>query len=173
MRKKPAAASAKPSTRNSRSCKKKEDQEEKVELDATLTFSSREVLQHADFETMTADELAQSKALIKRMRLPIRDIRTRRFRADLHGARIDMRATMRASLREGGGLIDIKRCDWGWTLLGAGGAEIGRETEDTRAPEVDGILRQHINVLQVVATVRWKREHAGSNIGSARGREWR
>ncbi len=93
---------------------KKEDQEEKVELDATLTFSSREVLQHADFETMTADELAQSKALIKRMRLPIRDIRTRRFRADLHGARIDMRATMRASLREGGGLIDIKRRSPRW-----------------------------------------------------------
>ena len=93
---------------------KKEDQEEKVEMDATLTFSSREVLQHADFETMTADELAQSKALIKRMRLPIRDIRTRRFRADLHGARIDMRATMRASLREGGGLIDIKRRSPRW-----------------------------------------------------------
>lgn len=93
---------------------KKEDQEEKVELDATLTFSSREVLQHADFETMTADELAQSKALIKRMRLPIRDIRTRRFRADLRGARIDMRATMRASLREGGGLIDIKRRSPRW-----------------------------------------------------------
>jgi uncharacterized protein len=93
---------------------KKEDQEEKVEMDATLTFSSREVLQHADFETMTADELAQSKALIKRMRLPIRDIRTRRFRADLRGARIDMRATMRASLREGGGLIDIKRRSPRW-----------------------------------------------------------
>ena len=92
----------------------KEEQEEKVELDATLTFSSREVLQHADFETMTADELAQAKALIKRMRLPIRDIRTRRFRADLHGARIDMRATMRASLREGGGLIDIKRRSPRW-----------------------------------------------------------
>jgi uncharacterized protein with von Willebrand factor type A (vWA) domain len=93
---------------------KKEEQEEKVELDATLTFSSREVLQHADFETMTAEELAQAKALIKRMRLPIRDIRTRRFRADLHGARIDMRATLRASMREGGGLIDIKRRSPRW-----------------------------------------------------------
>jgi uncharacterized protein with von Willebrand factor type A (vWA) domain len=93
---------------------KKEEQEEKVELDATLTFSSREVLQHADFETMTAEELSQAKALIKRMRLPIRDIRTRRFRGDLHGHRIDMRATMRASLREGGALIDIKRRSPRW-----------------------------------------------------------
>ena len=88
--------------------KKEEQEEEKVELDATLTFSSREVLQHADFETMTAEELSQAKALIKRMRLPIRDIRTRRFHGDPHGRRIDMRATMRASLREGGALIDIK-----------------------------------------------------------------
>ncbi len=93
---------------------KKEEQEEKVELDATLTFSSREVLQHADFETMTAEELAQAKSLIKRMRLPIRDIRTRRFRSDLHGARIDMRATLRASMREGGALIDIKRRSPRW-----------------------------------------------------------
>lgn len=93
---------------------KKEEQEEKVELDATLTFSSREVLQHADFETMTAEELAQAKSLIKRMRLPIRDIRTRRFRADLHGARIDMRATLRASMREGGALIDIRRRSPRW-----------------------------------------------------------
>ena len=93
---------------------KKEEQEEKVELDATLTFSSREVLQHADFETMTAEELSQAKALIKRMRLPIREIRTRRFRGDLHGQRIDMRATMRASLREGGALIDIKRRSPRW-----------------------------------------------------------
>ncbi len=94
--------------------RKKEEQEEKVELDATLTFSSREVLQHVDFETMTAEELAQAKSIIKRMRLPILDIRTRRFRADLHGARIDMRATLRASMREGGGLIDIKRRSPRW-----------------------------------------------------------
>ncbi len=93
---------------------KKEEQEEKVELDATLTFSSREVLQHADFETMTAEELAQAKALIKRMRLPIRDIRTRRFRSDAHGRRIDMRATLRASMREGGALIEIKRRSPRW-----------------------------------------------------------
>ena len=84
------------------------------ELDATLTFSSREVLQHADFETMTADELAQAKSLIKRMRLPIRDIRTRRFRNDQHGRLIDMRGTLRASMREGGALIDIRRRSPRW-----------------------------------------------------------
>ena len=37
-----------------------------------------------------------------RMRLPIMDVPTRRFRPDPHGRRIDMRATLRASLRSGG-----------------------------------------------------------------------
>jgi uncharacterized protein with von Willebrand factor type A (vWA) domain len=83
--------------------------EEKVELDATLTFSEREVLQRADFETMTNEEIAQAKALIARMRLPIENIRTRRFRADADGPRVDLRATMRASLRGGSQIITLKR----------------------------------------------------------------
>ena len=37
-------------------------EEQKVELDARLTFSSREVLQRMDFDTMSAAELAGSQA---------------------------------------------------------------------------------------------------------------
>ena len=74
---------------------------EKIELDATFTFSPREVLQRADFETMTTEELAQAKAMIARLRLPIPEIRTRRHRPDPHGERVDLRATLRASLRSG------------------------------------------------------------------------
>ncbi len=74
---------------------------EKIELDATLTFSPREVLQRADFETMTTEELAQAKAMIARLRLPIPEIRTRRHRPHPHGERVDLRATLRASLRSG------------------------------------------------------------------------
>ena len=93
--------------------RKKEDrgeneQPEKVELDATLTFSPREVLQRADFETMTTEELAQAKAMIARLRLPIPDIRTRRHRPDPHGERVDLRATLRASLRSGAHSIPLK-----------------------------------------------------------------
>jgi uncharacterized protein with von Willebrand factor type A (vWA) domain len=80
-----------------------------VELDAALTFSAREVLQHADFETMTSEEISQAKRMIARLRLPIPEIRTRRFRPDPRGERADLRATLRASLRSGGNIIPLKK----------------------------------------------------------------
>jgi uncharacterized protein with von Willebrand factor type A (vWA) domain len=92
----------------------KQEQEEKVEMDSTLTFSEREVLQNADFETMTNEEIAQAKSLIARMRLPIEEIRTRRFRTDPDGPRIDLRATLRASLRGGSQIIPLKRRSTRW-----------------------------------------------------------
>jgi uncharacterized protein with von Willebrand factor type A (vWA) domain len=80
-----------------------------VQLEATLTFSSREVLQHADFETMTAEEIAQAKKMIAGLRLPIPMIRTRRMQPDARGKRVDLRATLRASLRNGAKLIPLHR----------------------------------------------------------------
>jgi uncharacterized protein len=79
------------------------------ELDATLTHSDRERLQKADFETMMGIELAQAKQLIARLRLPIPEIRTRRLRPDLHGARIDLRNSLRASVRQGSDSIPLRR----------------------------------------------------------------
>jgi len=84
-------------------------QPEKIELDAALTFSAREVLQHADFETMTIEELAHAKAMIASLRLPIPEVRTRRFRPHNEGARVDLRASLRTSLRAGSELIALKR----------------------------------------------------------------
>ena len=80
-----------------------------IEPDAILTFSAREVLQHADFETMTVEELAQAKTMIARLRLPIPEVRTRRFRPDDEGARVDLRASLRASLRTGSEIIPLRR----------------------------------------------------------------
>jgi len=80
-----------------------------METDASMTFSAREVLRHADFETMTAEELAQAKAMIANLRLPIPEVRTRRFRPDDEGASVDLRATMRATMRGGSELIPLKR----------------------------------------------------------------
>jgi uncharacterized protein with von Willebrand factor type A (vWA) domain len=82
---------------------------QETQLDASLSFSPREVLQHADFETMTSEELAQAKKLIANLRLPIPEIRTRRFQSDARGARVDLRATLRASLRHGATIIPLKR----------------------------------------------------------------
>jgi uncharacterized protein with von Willebrand factor type A (vWA) domain len=86
-----------------------QQEEQQVEIDASLTFSPSELLQHADFETMTGAELAQAKKLIARLRLPIPEVQTRRFRPDVRGARIDLPATLRASMRGGAQVIALKR----------------------------------------------------------------
>jgi uncharacterized protein len=82
---------------------------QETQLDASLSFSSREVLQHADFETMTADEIAQAKKMLANLRLPIPEIRTRRLSPDPAGPRVDLRASLRASLRHGAKIIPLKR----------------------------------------------------------------
>ena len=81
---------------------------EKIELDAAFTVSEREVLQRADFETMTKEELAQTKRLIANLRLPILEVRTRRLMADPRGRLVVMRASLRASLRAGADIIPLK-----------------------------------------------------------------
>ncbi|HET7765774.1 MAG TPA: VWA domain-containing protein [Burkholderiales bacterium] len=82
---------------------------QETQLDASLSFSSREVLQHADFETMTAEEIAHAKKMLANLRLPIPEIRTRRFAPDPDGVRVDLRASLRASLRNGAQIIQLRR----------------------------------------------------------------
>ena len=82
---------------------------QETQLDASLSFSAREVLQHADFETMTSEEIAQAKKMLANLRLPIPEIRTRRLTPDSGGARVDLRASLRASLRNGAQIIQLRR----------------------------------------------------------------
>jgi uncharacterized protein len=86
-----------------------EREEQKVELDARLTFSSREVLQRMDFDTMSAAELAEAKKMMRELRLPLPLVRTRRQARHLRGNRVHLRATLRESLREGGDIIPLIR----------------------------------------------------------------
>ncbi|MFO1304397.1 MAG: VWA domain-containing protein [Burkholderiales bacterium] len=72
-----------------------EDDQDEVEVDAAFSFSPREVLQKKDFATMTSDELAQVKAMIANLKLPIPERRQRRTRPSHRGTRIDLRATLR------------------------------------------------------------------------------
>jgi len=85
------------------------ERSEQVELEARLTFSAREVLQRMDFDTMSAAELAEAKKMIRELRLPLPIIRTRRKRISRNGSSIDLRATLRESLREGGDIIPLVR----------------------------------------------------------------
>ena len=88
---------------------KPRDEEQQIELDARLTFSSSEVLQRMDFDTMSAAELTQAKKMIAELRLPLPKLRTRRQAPDARGVRVDLRATLRESMREGGGIIPLRR----------------------------------------------------------------
>ena len=87
----------------------REQREDKVELDARLTFSTREVLQRMDFDTMSSAELAEVKKLVEKLRLPLPTITTRRYAPSLRGRRVDLRATLRETLREGGDVIPLVR----------------------------------------------------------------
>jgi uncharacterized protein with von Willebrand factor type A (vWA) domain len=89
--------------------KPEQREEERVELDARLTFSSREVLQRMDFDTMSAAELAEAKKVLRELRLPLPRVRTRRHAPHLRGARVHLRATLREALREGSDVIPLVR----------------------------------------------------------------
>lgn len=83
--------------------------EEEIEVDATLTFSERELLQTMDFEKMSAEEMRKAEKAIRRLAARIRPVPTRRFRADPSGLRIDLKRTMRSALRGNPDVIDLKR----------------------------------------------------------------
>ena len=87
---------------------KREEESKEVELDARLTVSDREVLQKKDFAQMSAAEIAAAKQAIARLALPLDRIRTRRLAASRNGHMIDIRRTLRASMKAGGALIDLK-----------------------------------------------------------------
>jgi uncharacterized protein with von Willebrand factor type A (vWA) domain len=82
--------------------------EREVELDARMTVSDREVLRRKDFAQMTAAEIAAAKDAMKRLVLPLAELRTRRLTPHLHGHLIDIRRTLRASMKGGGDFIDLR-----------------------------------------------------------------
>jgi len=88
---------------------RREQKPEALELDASFTASADEVLRRKDFEQMTVAEQAQAKAAIARLRLHRTDVVTRRFQRALKGPSIDMRRSLKGSLRAGGHYIDLER----------------------------------------------------------------
>lgn len=75
--------------------------------DLRMAYSAVERLRTKDFEQMTTDELDLAKGAIARMRLDVPEIVTRRWRPAATG-RVDMRATLRATLRSGHGHIPLR-----------------------------------------------------------------
>ncbi|QPC41458.1 VWA domain-containing protein [Kaustia mangrovi] len=86
----------------------KREQQQEVELDASFSFSADELLRRKDFEQMSVEEQAEARAAIARLRLDRVEVPTRRFTPSHAGTRVDLRRTMRSSLRSGGNLIDLQ-----------------------------------------------------------------
>jgi uncharacterized protein len=106
-RKKPPPASRRVQEALSQPSMREEPQMQ--EQDLRLSVSDKEVLQKKDFAQMTAAEIAQATRAIDLMRLPQAELETRRYKPDPHGLKLDMRRTLRGSLRTGGDIIDIYR----------------------------------------------------------------
>jgi len=85
-----------------------EREKDEFEVDARFTVSDREVLEKKDFAQMTAAEIASARDAIKHLVLGFDEVKTRRLAPDPRGHRIDMRRTLRSSLKAGGAVIDLK-----------------------------------------------------------------
>ena len=82
--------------------------QQEIELDTRMTVSDREVLQRKDFAQMTNAEIAAAKDAIKRLVLPLAEVRTRRLAPHPRGHLIDIRRTLRSSFKGGGDFIDLR-----------------------------------------------------------------
>jgi uncharacterized protein len=82
--------------------------EREIEFDTRMTVSDREVLQKKDFAQMTNAEIAAAKEAMRRLVLPLGEVRTRRLKPHPHGHLIDIRRTFHASLKGGGDFIDLR-----------------------------------------------------------------
>jgi len=82
----------------------REAKEQEFEIDSSETWSSVEQLRTKDFESMSSEELAITRDALRNMKLPIPEIPARRFRPHASGRRIDMRSTLRKSVRSAGGI---------------------------------------------------------------------
>jgi len=85
-----------------------EPQTAEREVDARLTVSDRELLQRKDFAQMTAAEVVAAKDAIKQLVLTLDEVKTRRLAPHRHGHVVDIRRTLRGSLKAGGAVIDLK-----------------------------------------------------------------
>jgi hypothetical protein len=83
--------------------------QERIEIDAQMSWSEREALRKADFDTMTTAEWNAARAMLARLQPFFERLLTRRDAPSHAGGRIDLRALLRASARRGGELTELPR----------------------------------------------------------------
>jgi uncharacterized protein with von Willebrand factor type A (vWA) domain len=81
----------------------------RTSVDVFLAWSDQELLKTRDFEQMSAEEAEIARRAIARLSLGIKEQGTRRRRAHHRGNRIDLRRTLRGSVRAGHGWIPLAR----------------------------------------------------------------
>ena len=86
-----------------------QDDTEQQSIEASMSFSNRELLQKADFETLTAAEWVAVTRLITQMLPQMPLVLSRRKQAALHRGPIDMRRVARYALRSGGEIMQLPR----------------------------------------------------------------
>jgi hypothetical protein len=74
-------------------------------LQVTLTYSAQELLRRKDFGELTAEELAQVRRAILDLAWKVPRTRSRRLRTGA-GRRLDLRRTLRRSMRHGGEVLE-------------------------------------------------------------------
>jgi uncharacterized protein with von Willebrand factor type A (vWA) domain len=80
---------------------------QRIEIDAALSWTDREQLRKADFDTMSTNEWAAAKRLLARFEPFFARRSTRRERPAANGHRVDLRAMLRSSARQGGEITGL------------------------------------------------------------------
>jgi uncharacterized protein with von Willebrand factor type A (vWA) domain len=84
------------------------ENEEKEAVDLVLTYSPIELLKQKDFAEFTAEEVFAAKQFIQKMCWPVNRRRTRRRVSKNRGASLDLRSTIRRSMRSHGEILRLK-----------------------------------------------------------------
>lgn len=82
---------------------------EEAEEARTALYSPGEAFRHKDFSSFTADELSDAKRFLGEMRWAITRRRSLRFGPSRRGRRLDVRRSLRGSLRHGGEILSLSR----------------------------------------------------------------
>ena len=86
-----------------------DEQDFEASPEDVMLFSAREILHRKDFSQCTPEEIAEARRIIEGFTWRLGTRQTRRRVRAKHGAFIDARATLRASLRHGGIPLELRR----------------------------------------------------------------
>jgi uncharacterized protein with von Willebrand factor type A (vWA) domain len=84
-----------------------EHENERMEIDAQLSWTDREQLRKADFDTMSTAEWAAARRTLATIAPFFAQLATRRDAPSMRGSRLDLRALLRESARRGGEIAEL------------------------------------------------------------------